>query len=152
MQTPLITLIVSGVPAPQGSKIPGRSSTTGKMFVREQNSEAQKSWRQDVRQAALSERQRLGLDVLDGPVWVELYFRLPRPASVPIKRRPYPNVKPDLDKIIRNTLDALTQAQIFKDDAQIIKIEASKSYATDDPWHTPGATIHVGLVPPPVII
>lgn len=152
MQTPLISFTVSGLPTAQGSKIPGRSSTTGKLFVREQNSDAQKSWRQDVRQAAVTERQRSGLETLDGSVWVELHFRLPRPQSVSIKRRPYPNVKPDLDKIIRNTLDALKQALIYNDDAQVIKIEATKSYATDDPWHTPGATIHVGLVPPPEII
>lgn len=152
MQTPLITFDVSGTPATQGSKIPGRSSKTGKMFVREQNSKSQKSWRQDVLHAAVTERQRLQLDTLVGPVWVELHFRLARPQSVSIRSRPYPAVKPDLDKIIRNTLDALKQALIYTDDAQVIKIEATKTYATNDPWHTPGASIHVGLVPPPEII
>lgn len=147
-----IDIVVYGDPAPQGSKRGGFSAKTGKTFVYEQNSKSQKSWRQDVIAAAVELREADGLETLDGPVEILVEFRLPRPASVSIKRRPYPCVKPDIDKLLRNTLDGLTQAQIYRDDAQIIHLVSQKRYATDDPRGMPGATIRVALVPLPEII
>lgn len=148
----ILLVVVNGFPAPQGSKIPGVSKS-GKGFVREQNSVAQKSWRQDVRQACIEARQAAGLVTLEGVALdVEVMFRVVRPASVSITKRPFPNVKPDLDKLVRNTLDGMTQAGVWKDDAQVVGLKAFKMYATDDPWNTPGATIRVHLVSPPEII
>ena len=92
------------------------------------------------------------MDTLDGPIEMAIEFRLPRPASVNIRRRPYPCVKPDMDKLIRNTLDGLTQAGIYRDDAQVIRMAVVKLYATDDPAGMPGARIRVALVPLPEII
>lgn len=149
---PSVDLVVFGVPAPQGSKRGGFSAKTGKTFVYEQNSKTQKSWRQDVIAAAVELREKLGLETLDGPVEILVEFRLPRPASVNIKRRPYPCVKPDIDKLLRNTLDGLTQAGIYRDDAQIVHLVSQKRYATDDPGGMPGARIRVALVPLPEII
>jgi crossover junction endodeoxyribonuclease RusA len=122
------------------------------MFVYEKNSKAQKSWRQDVVAAAVEFRQLHGLDTFDAPVSVAIFLRMPRPASVNVKRRPFPCVKPDADKVARNTLDALTQAAIYRDDAQVVDLFVSKRYATDDPHGSPGATIRVSLVPLPEII
>ena len=150
--TPSFDIVVHGVPAPQGSKKGGYSPKTGKTFVYEQNSKTQKSWRQDVIAAAVQFRELHGLETLDGPVGVVIYFRLPRPASVDIRRRPFPAVKPDMDKLIRNTLDGLTQAGVYRDDAQVVDLFAQKRYATDDPAGGPGATISVTLVKPPEII
>lgn len=147
-----IDIVVHGTPAPQGSKRGGFSAKTGKTFVYEQNSKTQKSWRQDVIAAAVQLREAQALETLDGPIHITVMFRLPRPASVNIRRRPYPCVKPDMDKLLRNTLDGLTQAGIYRDDAQIIKIFAEKRYATDDPGGSPGATVRVGLVELPEII
>lgn len=149
---PSIDIVVHGVPAPQGSKKGGYSAKTGKTFVYEQNSKTQKSWRQDVIAAAVQLREARSLETLDGPVGIGLYFRLPRPASVNVRRRPYPCVKPDMDKLIRNTLDGLTQAGVYRDDAQVIQMYAEKRYATDDPNGSPGVTIRVALVPLPEII
>lgn len=94
----------------------------------------------------------MGLETLDGPVFVAVWFRLPRPASVNVRRRPYPCVKPDIDKLLRNTLDGLKQAGVYRDDAQVIQVQVAKRYATDDPAGAPGATVRVGLVPLPEII
>ena len=118
----------------------------------EQNSKTQKSWRQDVIAAAVELRGAQNLETLDGAIEVGLEFRLPRPASVNIRRRPYPCVKPDMDKLIRNTLDGLTQAGIYRDDAQVVKLWSQKRYATDDPDGSPGVTIRVALVALPEII
>lgn len=145
---PLLTFNVLGTPAPQGSKIP-RVSKNGKPYVQEQNAQAQKNWRQDVLAAASLARQAAGLETLDGAVWVDIEFRMPRPVSV---KRTYPCVKPDGDKLQRNTWDALVQAGVIRDDALIVNWRASKRYATDDPLGSPGATVRVGLVPLPEII
>lgn len=145
-------IVVHGTPAPQGSKKGGYSAKTGKTFVYEQNSKTQKSWRQDVIAAAVQMREAAKLETLDGPMYVVVTFRLPRPASVNIRRRPFPCVKPDMDKLLRNTLDGLTQAGVYRDDAQIVKIFAEKRYATDDPDGSPGASIRVGVLDPPEII
>ena len=149
---PSIHIVVHGVPAPQGSKKGGYSAKTGKTFVYEQNSKTQKSWRQDVIAAAVELRDKDRRETLDGPIEVHVDFRLPRPASVNIRRRPFPCVKPDIDKILRNTLDGLTQAAIYRDDAQVINLVVTKRYATEDPNGSPGATICVALVALPEII
>jgi Holliday junction resolvase RusA-like endonuclease len=148
---PLLTFNVLGTPAPQGSKIP-RISKGGKLYVQEQNAQAHTNWRQDVANAASIARQAANLDTLEGAVWVDIEFRLHRPASVNMRKRPYPCVKPDGDKLQRNTWDALVQAGAIRDDALIVNWRCSKRYATDDPLGAPGATIRVGLVPLPEII
>jgi crossover junction endodeoxyribonuclease RusA len=149
---PSFDIVVHGVPAPQGSKKGGYSAKTGKTFVYEQNSKTQTSWRQDVIAAAVRQREGIGWDTAEGPVEIHVTFRLPRPASVKVTKRPFPAVKPDIDKLTRNTLDALTQAGVYRDDAQVIHMWVTKYYATDDPDGAPGASIRVGLVALPEII
>jgi len=157
---------VYGIPAPQGSKIPGVSSKTGKMFVREQSSKTLGSWREDVKQAALIARgvpdpqanpsdminqgayDTAPIDTLTGPIRLTVNFLVPRPASVTIKKRPHPIVAPDLDKYVRGVGDALKQAGVYKDDAQIVVIQATKSYADDTPEGSPGAWIVITEVSP----
>lgn len=66
-------------------------------------------------------------DVLDGPVSVSLDFRIPRPKTV---SRESPSVRPDLDKLVRAVLDALT-GRAWADDGQVVQLTASKNYGTD---------------------
>lgn len=154
---------VYGIPAPQGSKIPGVSSKTGKMFVREQSSKTLTPWRQDVKQAALAARgvpdsgtnpndliaqgayDAAPTPTITGPVVLTIDLWVPRPASVKWTKRPYPVVAPDLDKYVRGIGDALKQAGVYKDDAQIVAIRATKRYADDQ---QPGAWIVISEVPP----
>lgn len=153
---------VYGIPAPQGSKIPGVSSKTGKMFVREQSGKTLTTWREDVKQAALAAR---GIDaaasdylvavVTDpkmiptflGAVRLGITFYMPRPASVSAKRRPLPIVAPDLDKLVRGVGDALKAAGVYKDDAQVCSIQATKTYGTDQAQESPGAWIVISQIP-----
>lgn len=60
------------------------------------------------------------------PVGVKIYFTLAKPKSV---RRSLPCHKPDLDKLIRSTLDALTKAGVWTDDGLVCHLESSKAYA-----------------------
>lgn len=61
---------------------------------------------------------------IDGAVQVELTFVLIKPKTV---KRIYPFVRPDLDKLCRAVLDALTGVA-FKDDQQVTKLYAEKIY------------------------
>ena len=92
---------------------------------------ASKQWEAEVR------RQLEFTDgVLTGPVEVLLHFELARPKSA---RRLLPSTKPDLDKLARAVLDALTGV-VFKDDAQVVDLRVTKRYGT------PG--VHVIVVQP----
>jgi crossover junction endodeoxyribonuclease RusA len=148
---------VYGIPAPQGSKIPGVSSKSGKLFVREQSGKTLAPWREAVKRAALIAR---GVDpdvatleppegakpTITGPVVVTYDFFVPRPASVSATKRPYPSVAPDLDKYVRGAGDALREGGVYADDSQIVGIRATKRYADGD--QDAGAWITIAEVPP----
>lgn len=61
------------------------------------------------------------------PVWVSVMFRLQRPKSAP-KRVIRPTTKPDVDKMARAGLDALTGV-LFADDSQVVSLHVQKEYA-----------------------
>jgi crossover junction endodeoxyribonuclease RusA len=113
---------VHGTPAPQGSK---KGYVRGGRAVLVESSAAVRPWRQDVTTAAIEAAG--GWTTPDGPVAVHVTFLIRRPASAP--RRVWPDRKPDLDKLLRSTLDALTTAGVIADDARVVEISASKVYA-----------------------
>ena len=133
---------VAGVPAPQGSK---RHVGRGVLI---ESSKQLKPWREDIRQSALG---ALGRDYAfpDGPVGVSLLFWLPRPKSHPKTRRTLPTTRPDIDKLARAVLDALTSAGIYGDDSQVTWLVLEKRYvhppalASDDEPAAPGVDISI---------
>lgn len=90
-----------------------------------------KSWEQTIRerlQVVMADTERELLDRLfEGPVSVGLVFHLRRPASLP-KRVTAHGKKPDLDKLTRGAIDALSGV-LFRDDALVTAIRAQKIYA-----------------------
>ena len=87
-------------------------------------------WRQEVGWCALralaesnAEQPWAGKHV---PVRVTYHFYFAKPPSVP-KRRLWPVVKPDWDKIARATGDALTGI-LYHDDAQVVQGTVIKAY------------------------
>jgi Holliday junction resolvase RusA-like endonuclease len=60
------------------------------------------------------------------PVEINADFFFAKPESIG-KKRLYPSVKPDVDKICRSLLDSMTGVA-FHDDAQVIAINARKHY------------------------
>lgn len=122
----MIAFTVQGIPSPQGSVrafvVNGRAVVTqGGSAERRRNLS---DWRGDVQRTAKhASNGRMFL----GPVRVGLIFWLPRPASAPKARR-YPDKRPDLDKLVRAVLDALT-GSVWRDDAQVVQIDAGKDYA-----------------------
>lgn len=62
----------------------------------------------------------------EGPLVLRVVFYLERPASV--RTRKWPSVKPDADNLTKSVGDSGNKI-IWKDDAQIISIHATKRYA-----------------------
>lgn len=128
------TCFVRGVPTPQGSKTPG-VRRDGTPFLRDSNPTTLSGWRTAI-QFVLQDKWEG--PPLEGPVTVDLSFWLLRPKSVSEKRRPYPHVKPDIDKLARAALDSMTGV-CFRDDSQVTELHATKSY--DDEGDGPGVGI-----------
>ena len=115
-----VRFFVAGIPIPQGSKT---AYVVGGRAVMADANKKLKPWRKEVTRVAraswLDRPQALG------PVRLDLVFVFERPSSV--KRR-LPCVAPDLDKLIRAIGDGITDAGIWKDDGQVIRIVAEKVY------------------------
>lgn len=62
---------------------------------------------------------------LHGSIYAYLIFVLPRPKT---SKRDRPCIRPDLDKLVRAVLDAVTQSKAIEDDGQIVEIQANKLY------------------------
>ncbi|WP_063824721.1 RusA family crossover junction endodeoxyribonuclease [Nocardia pseudovaccinii] len=123
-------LFVPGKAIEQGSK---RHVGGGRMV------EANKGlgpWRERVALAAHGH----GFTVLTGAVVVDLEFVRPRPVSTPKSRTPPATKKPDIDKLSRAILDALTGIA-FGDDAQVTDLRSRKRLA--ERGETPGVYIAV---------
>lgn len=131
--TPRISFQVLGVPAPQGSKT--AVTIAGKARVIEAGSATgrarHRSWRRAVAEAArdIVDTERLDTP-LDGPLWLDIGFRLPMPTSRPKRLRTlgqaWHTTRPDLSKLIRSTEDALTDAGLIRDDARISWLTVTK--------------------------
>ena len=112
------SVFVAGSPAPQGSK---KYLGNGIMV---ESSKAVKPWRVDVAWAA----REAFLTPFDGPVRLELGFVMPRPKSAPKKSTPPAIKRPDVDKLARAVLDAITGVVVV-DDSQIVHLVATKRIA-----------------------
>lgn len=85
-----------------------------------------KAFRREVSRIAVAKMSGSAIAGKHVPVEVHLEFVFERPASVSA-RRVYPVVKPDIDKLERATLDALT-GTVYEDDAQVVTVSKAKRY------------------------
>jgi crossover junction endodeoxyribonuclease RusA len=145
--TALVMFSVVGVPVPQGSH--RGYVVNGRAVVTNANPKT-RPWRQDLIHAAaeaFGERP-----AITGPVSVSATFKMPRPKhhfgtgrNADLLRPgapPYPSGKPDVDKLVRNLLDALTGAAVIRDDAQVVVLDAAKVWAS--PAEAPGVQVFLG--------
>lgn len=133
----IVSFEVRADPVPQGSMVPLRSRNTGeggRIFMKPNNEKQLKAWRRAVQEAALVRMK--GVELLDGPLELAPTFYLPRRR--PNKRakcgytqldvgREFPDVQPDLDKLVRAVGDAL-KGHVYTDDARVVKISAEKRW------------------------
>jgi Holliday junction resolvase RusA-like endonuclease len=130
---------VRGMPVPQGS---ARAFVRGDraVVVTGAGRGPLADWRGAIATEARS--AAAGVAPLTAPVAVSLAFRFPRPRShyLPVNAsRPTPELRldapqmvatrPDIDKLTRAALDAIT-AVLIADDAQVAELRAMKCYAT----------------------
>lgn len=141
-----ITFFVAGKPQSQGSK---NWTPNG---MKEFNEDSLRPWRVAITAEAVAEMRRTGFETLTGAVYVTVDFLYIRPKShfgtgrnAAILKPSAPLFKPtmpDIDKLTRAVLDSLTNATVFKDDAQVVHLNATKVY--DE--YQQGARIQVGEV------
>jgi Holliday junction resolvase RusA-like endonuclease len=148
-----LVVTVTGRPAPQGSK---RHVGGGRMV---ESSAAVGPWRDAIRAEASAAAVRQRWVTPARAVSLYVVFTLPRPAGHYRTGRyadllrpnapPYPETRPDLDKLIRSTLDALTDAGVITDDGLVVAIEAVKAYPAGhlDALDTPGAVLVLTPLP-----
>lgn len=134
---PAVQFWVAGVPQPQGSM--SAHVVNGRAVMFSANAKRLKPWRDAVAAQAL-QAWAIGAwqgAPLEGGVHLRLQFAFVRPASA--RKRVTPHVKPDLDKLQRAVLDALTGV-VYVDDAQVVSVTASKIYRPSGP----GVLVAVG--------
>jgi Holliday junction resolvase RusA-like endonuclease len=147
-----LVITVHGRPITQGSKV------KVKWGQLDANWKTLRPWRDNVRSAALEARG--DTEPILGPVEVDIVFTFDRPAGhfgtgrnagmLKASSPAYPAnlTSGDIDKLQRSCFDALTDAQVWKDDAQVVRVEADKLYAGHQ--HAlagPGCVIHVRPMP-----
>ena len=129
-----LEVFVDGSPVPQGSF---RHVGNGRIIAANPKLNA---WRQTI---ADQVSQKTAVRLIDESCTVQLVFTLPRPKSVPKSRRATPTTKPDLDKLVRATLDAISlpkYVQLLTDDSIVTDLHAAKRYADHTP---PGVRIFI---------
>lgn len=131
----MLSFFVPGIPVPKGSAKAFYVKSLGRAVVTQTNREKQRPWASMISVMA----QQAGAKVTDGPMSISLSFVFSRPrshygtgrnagavkASAPLAHV----TKPDVDKLVRCVLDALTGVA-WRDDSQVVRIDAGKMYGT----------------------
>ena len=110
----MIYVRVPGHPVPKGSMTGLWSPSAGKVIVKH-NSKKLKGWQQDIGWIVRGEMNRIGFATLTGPVDLKLLFWIRGSITSP----------PDIDKLTRACLDALTGV-LYKDDSQVVALHVEK--------------------------
>jgi crossover junction endodeoxyribonuclease RusA len=138
---PRFELFVPGRAVPQGSKSAFISKSTGRPIVVDKDVRLPQ-WRAKITSAALDMvlNRDTAVDYpLSGPIGIRVNFRMERPKhhygtgrnadTVKPSAPEYPATMPDIDKLLRAVFDALTDAQVWKDDGQVVWCQTNKEYA-----------------------
>jgi Holliday junction resolvase RusA-like endonuclease len=122
---------IIGTPIPQGST--RAFSRGGKVFTTNDAQGTLARWRGDIRTVV---QQRMLHEPDGSPVSVSLLFAFARPKSHLTKgglAKGAPDLPaPDIDKLTRAVLDALTGIAYF-DDRQVADVHAEKKYIVEGP-------------------
>lgn len=132
----MIAFTVYGTPIQKGSARAFYVKQIARAVVTSDTRRGLKAWERSIRDAAQGHAGTLLLDAVD--VWLDFY--LPRPKSLP-KKVVHNIKKPDVDKLARAALDALTGV-LWKDDSQVVSLIVSKQYQRA-PDETPRLEVRV---------
>lgn len=125
----MISFFVRGTPVAKGSGRAFYNKQRKMAFVVQDNSARQKPWVSMISVRA----EEHAVEVYDGPVALRLMFVMPRPQAHYNKKglklgapTEHGNA-PDVDKLARAVLDALTGIA-YRDDRQVCELIAKKNY------------------------
>jgi Holliday junction resolvase RusA-like endonuclease len=143
-----VVLDVVGVPAPQGSKTAFKNPTGGRPILREGGSQTGfqklKDWRHAVSDtAARWTRENGSPPPIAAAASIDVTFYFVRPKSYPKKASCWKTTKPDVDKLLRSTLDALVTGGVIAADQLVAAVTCRKVLTVDRP---PGAHITVSTL------
>lgn len=139
-ETETLTFFVRGKPVPKGSMNGRVVHSRGRRYaqVYDQQGKDLKTWQEAIKWAAIAQRRRLADKEGRQAYKIRLLFQFHRPQSHTNAKgkptadfRPSPTVKPDIDKLTRAVLDALS-GTIYKDDSQVTAIAARKVYDSQE--------------------
>ena len=126
-----VYFVVTGKPVGKGRP---RASTRGG-FVRMYTDAKTLGYEAAIADEAA--RAMSGAEPFETPMQMQVSCYYPIPKSWPkkikqeaIDEERFPNVKPDLDNVVKAILDALNGV-VYRDDAQVVNLVATKRYATD---------------------
>ena len=138
----MTTITVHGLPAPQGSK---KAYVRNGRAILVESSAKVKPWRQAIQVATHNIPRHTEA------VTVTVTFLMPRPKQHYGTRQGQPylkptaptyvTTKPDIDKLVRSTLDGLTDSGVLSDDNIVAVLTAKKRYVKDS--EEPGAVINI---------
>lgn len=143
MNRRIVSFTVVGIAQPKGSTRAFIPKGWTRPIITTDNPKS-KGWQQLVTEQAQTVAQD-GLFI--GPVLLSAIFCLPRPESLP-KRVLHHTKKPDLDKLVRSTKDAL-KGVLYRDDSQVVKLHAAKVYAAVAAAPCVHITVAEALAPEP---
>lgn len=131
----MVSFAVPGRPVPQGSLSSFRHRSTGAVVT------PQKARVREYRDRIAWAAEATGMACTDEPVRVRAVFRFGRPKSHRLtsgkltKRAPTSHAsRPDLDKVARSLLDAITGVLVY-DDAQVVALDVRKQWHDhDETW------------------
>jgi len=137
-----IDFFVAGEPVPQGSTKSFYIKKLDRVVTTHGNRNTER-WRQRIASEAQHTNESRGCNFYSDDrrcgYKVSLEFVFTKPKSTP-KKFNMNTKRPDLDKLIRAVLDGITDV-LIPDDAQVVSINASKSYCMGD--EAPGLRISV---------
>ncbi len=126
----MIRFTVPGRPQPQGSMRAFKHKHSGAVVTMSDNKKL-KPWRATVKLAAVEAAITCGMRADEmiadhKQVFVGLDFYFAPPKKMP-KGREGMTTKPDIDKLVRASLDSLTGI-LYKDDSQVTEMTTTKRY------------------------
>ena len=131
---------VIGTPVPQGSKVANRFGKG----VRDSNDKSLRPWRAEVAGCIAEAMTVQHWDTLDAACQVHITFWHARPASHYGTGRNAGRLKPsaptwkatapDIDKLTRAILDALTTSGAIRDDGRVARLVVHDQYTSGTTW------------------
>jgi|SRR6188768_3369404 len=148
-----VSFWVPGTPVPQGSKRAFVNKSTGRPVITDTDVRLPQ-WRMKITAHAIEAKARHRdalLYPMTGAIGCRIDFTIQRPSShygtgrnhnvLKPSSPKFPHKMPDLDKLLRAVFDAITDAQVWVDDGQVVWVQTAKSYGAQ-----PGVTITIGAM------